>query len=274
MKIQVPDVDPIVDLISLVLHSGGLPGRRPLSVLLCAPSGNGKTRITDRFENGPGIHRSGFMTRSGLVYLLREHDRWKTLHHIILTDFTSSMAGTSETGLALQTIIMLMIYDGLSDYNTSFIRGLHLPPGVSIKVGIIAGVVPSIIRRRRLEWEENGFLRRFLPVSYRYTSEQMKGVKVLSLQGRNVNYPSVSLNTQLWGENITVSDQLINPFIPLTEGESTADQQIRSLVLAHALRRGSTKVEDQDVERVMRLSKYITYNMPELKSQTLELPDD
>ena len=273
MFIEVPNIAPITNSISLALHTGGLKGRKPLSMLVCAPPDSGKTRAMEQFHDGRAILRINFATRSGLIQLLDEDQRWKIVHHIILSDYTASMAGNNVVGEGLRDLLLPLLYDGVTGYHTHLIRKLHLPPGATILVGMIAGIVPSLLKRRTVDWSEGGLLRRFLPLSYKYTPKQIEGIKLLSLAGRNIKPPAIRLNREVWGQQISVDERKTRSLLTLVTGGPTATEHWHNMILAHALRRGSIVAEDQDIAAIIRLSEYWNFDMHELKSQILELPD-
>lgn len=269
-----PDVSDIVDIVSLVLHTGGLANRRPVSALLCSPADNGKTTfIMDRFLGNPGIHRPNIATRIGLARWLLQRNNWRNYHHIMLPDMTSSLAGERASAQTFQSFLMALVYDGITDFHTFYLPYIQVDHPVV--VGVIAGIVPSTYHKRKDEWAESGFLRRFLPVSFDYSPEQDKVIQEICLQGRNSQPYMLNLNMTLWGRAITVDDELVLKLAPLVDNlvngmqlkdkdlmkGHTYAEMLRSLVLAHALRRGSAIAEALDVGAVIRLTKYLNFQL-------------
>ena len=273
---KLPDVGPIVDLVSLVLHTGGLKGRRPVSALLCAVPDSGKTVwIMGRFTENTGIHRAEVITRIGTARWLLQGRRWEKYHHLIVPDLTTSLAGGSGSAEGLQSFLMGLVYEGIKDYHTLHLSHLDLDKPVTI--GVVAGIVPTTLHRRRKDWAATGFLRRFLPISYSYTAEQTASTNLLCLDGMNRKPPPISLNYQLWNQVITPPARISRSLASVADGVAyacdigrekgggnTIREMLHSLVLAHALRRGSVVADGSDVAAIIRLSKYINYNMQQV----------
>ena len=266
-----PDVTPIVDIMSLVLHTGMLPGRKPVSALLCSPSDNGKTTwIMDRFADNPSVARINFATRIGLAKFLLQKNRWRDYHHVMIPDMTTPLSGSGPSSQAFQSFLMGLVYEGITNFQSFNLQVIMPEP---VRVGLIAGIVPSVLQDRRKDWAQSGFLRRFLPVSFDYTQAQDDSVRALILAGRNYTPRPISLN----GHNISavkVEEPLVSTLTPivdnivrslyLTRSEmkgNTFAEMLHSLVLAHAARRGSAEATMADVAAVARLSQFMNYSM-------------
>lgn len=270
---ELPDLSPIVNLVSLVLHTGGLVGRRPVSALLCSPPDSGKTTwVMDRFLSNSTVHRPNMVTRIGLAKWLFQGRHWENCRHIMLPDLNAPMAGSRGTAEALQGFLMALVYEGVTDFHTLHLTSIHVPHPVV--VGLVGGLVPSMLQNRQLEWAESGFLRRFLPISYTYSPVQQAAVRSFVLEGRNTRPPQELLNFILWQQPIAARPGLCEPFAPVVESlltqikvpptmlnGNTYAEMYRSLVLAHAMRRGSREAIDEDVVAVLRLSQWINYNL-------------
>lgn len=280
---ELPDVNPIVDLVSLVLYTGKLESRRPVSALLCAPVDSGKTTwIMDRFLDSPGVHRTNMCTRIGLARWLFAQKRWTRYHHLMIPDLTAPLAGHGESAVAFQGFLMALVYEGITDYHSFHLPQLQLPGPVTI--GLVAGIAPSVLKQRKQDWADTGFLRRFLPLSFSYTDKQQETIRMLCLYGRNVQ-PAPIIIPNISSQTVTVSDDVIAPLALLTDtllssnngvrGTHTQGhtlvEMLRSLVLAHALRRGVTAAESQDVATIIRLSPYINYQMTPTSAMNVDV---
>ena len=270
----IPNVEPIISIVELVAYTGGLKGHNPISILVCAPTGHGKTQwVMKRFEKNRGIHRAEMLTRIGIAkWLFKPGDEhWQGLHHLIIADATTVLGGT-DVNENLEGYLQSLNYEGTSGYHSLHLPSVNLPHPVTI--GLIAGLVPATIRRRGKRWAETGFLRRYLPTSYSYTQEQLKNLMELTLRGRTPPPPPRWINYRLWNVEVTIKEELALPLIPIVaslNGDHTLAEMLFSLVLAHALRRGVLIADGQDVAAVIRLSQWMNYDCLHLPNQIIEL---
>jgi len=238
----------------------------------------------DRFSENEGVHRANMVTQIGLMRYLSKEDRHKKLHHIMIPDMNMLLSEGSSSGETITRSFMALNYDAVSNYHTLYLSQLHVDR--PIIVGIATSITPGVLKKHRAKWVETGFLRRFLPISYAYTAEQAEGVRELCLRGLNIKPPPIPLDYEFWDQEITPRYNhtktllgVINGIVQNQDfrGESsmgiTPAEMFHTLVLSHARQRRSPEADGSDVAALIRLSKYINYDMlplPTLTSKALD----
>ena len=273
-----PDVTPIVDIISLAYHTGGLVNRRPVSVLLCSHPDNGKTTwIMGRFNDEPNIHVVNHMTRIGIVRWFLANHHWQQCHHIAIPDMTALLSTRGFGRELIHTLLMPLMFEGISEVHTFNMPNINLPR--PLLAGIVAGITPSMYDKWKQDWLESGFLRRFLPLSFDYTTVQDRAIGQLCLFGRNNSPATLRINRTLWKQPISITDKVMEPLEAIAESMikglrvpsytfkgHTFKEMLHSFVLAHAMRRSSREATSEDVAAVIRRTKHMNYNMEQLSS--------
>ena len=272
---ELPNVAPIRDIVSLLLHSSGVRGRRSVSCMLCSLPDSGKTVwMMYPFTTNDGVQELTTLTRHGFTRWITTNKRYLKVRSILIPDMAALLTGQRASVDTLVQSLMSYIYEGLREYLTYHIPQLDLPKGVRVTGNIVGGIVPSVYKSNKDIWAQTGFLRRFLPISYNYTPAQLKGIRKMIRGGRNTAPAQIELNRKVWGHEILVDEELVQPLASIVDSiilsldveptlirGNTFEEMLRTLVLAHALRDGRTVATGADVAAIIRLSKYMNYKM-------------
>ncbi len=188
------------EVIQTIIWSAAIRNTIPISVILIAPPGAGKSKTLLQYT-GPNLHRSDDMTSAGLYDLLST-DRDNKLSHILLGDFNPVLSHKgSVTNLTVASMLSVMsdgvmeIKDGRRDGKIS-----HRP------IGFITAVTNPMYIKHMKHWQDIGLMRRFLPLFYNYSTDTKREAQKAISKGNITSEP-------LPGIAIELPDKQISPVI-------------------------------------------------------------
>lgn len=269
--------------IRLALLTGRLTNRKPVSLLIDAPPEHGKNTLVEEFRATAGVDWWTDATAYGLADWLfnaavdrrnghRQMKRYETIHHLIIPDLNVPL-GRRHSAEQFIDFLLPLTYEGQDKCVTSRMR-YKLPRPVTI--GVIAGITPGVLARHRKEWERNGFIRRFLPLSYSYTEataedvftsvEQRLPKEERSLQGEATERFEVASLPMVNRTLRPVAKRIVET-LNLTEDKLhgfTFEEHLISLAMAHALGEGRHTVHVEDAKAVANLLPFMNYSCREV----------
>lgn len=176
----------------------------PLSIMLIAPPEQNKTRILLQFSKIPWAETVENISAKPLDQLIVKQDKHKQkMYDIIILDFIRTLQHKPVVVDALSGTLLNLIDEGCK---TSIYYGQEFRLKHRIQMGIITGITPPLFRKHFSKWNENGFITRFLPVSYEY-SESTKN-EVMNYIAHEV--PTIINKTIITIENRGFRDIQIN----------------------------------------------------------------
>lgn len=280
----------LADLIEVVVWTGALKNSIPISVLMVARPGAGKSKTIIAYE-APSLHLVNDMTTSGLLERM-ERDREQKIRHILLPDMNAVLSHKGSTSdLFFGNLLALM-----SEGTTRIDDGRQQKEIPHLPVGMITAATPGMYEANVKKWDKSGLKRRFLPVFYDYTVETRQKINAGIRQG------AVTLQ-QLTKKKLDLPARLATVTIPEKEGyqleslaqilaqhlswnpirqrdsdkkimckaapgepqlEFTPHLILRSLASGHALRAKRGKVKDEDITFCARSIDFCRYGSPVL----------
>ena len=163
----------VQEVLELALYTGLVENVKPLSVLLCSKSENGKTSALEKFRGNEGVVWLEDATKFGIyksMFLSKEYLRCR---HLIISDLNIPLQRSKDTANTFMSMLMPMTYEGVQRIET-FNMSLKLP--VPAVIGVLAGITPAVFHPRKQQWADIGILRRFMPLSYDYNEEVVNQV--------------------------------------------------------------------------------------------------
>lgn len=164
---QKPGQQRLVKLIETLLWTGFIIGERPVSAVLIAPAGSGKTTLMETFESTYAPFFSDLTSREVSKVLSEK----KEATHILIGDLMSVLR--HKKGTASLTINMLSQLSGDTLRQDAF-------TGQSVKrrIGIISAIPPEDFSTRQVKriFSEGGFASRFLIAKYTYTPSTIAAI--------------------------------------------------------------------------------------------------
>lgn len=260
----------IFDYLELMLQTGYLKGRNPLSTIFIAPPGIGKSRLLFRTKNLKYVSYNDDMTPKYIVKFLNEVDKGE-LRFLIIPDYNIMTSGHQEhTRATYQGILRQGMEGGISnlaDYGLEF--SSKSKSGLT-KFGLITAITTESYNENMYYWRATGFLSRLIPFSFNHTEYTKDKIQNDII---NKNLPiklKFNINKKLYG--IENSPDLLRQLKPYEEILSLKSHslpyrqtlQLNTLVEASCSLRRGIKIEQKDVDKIIELCRYINYDMVEI----------
>jgi len=239
-------LESLVDFLSLALWSGSVMGERPVSVILVAPPGAGKTSLLEKFQGETAIFVSDLTSRE-LSSLIREH---KKATHILLGDMLSLFG--HKASVVRLTCRMLSGLTGETLKTDSFTGKEHEDGGRQL--GLITAIPPDDLKSRAIsgQLQAGGFATRFLTLRYEYNASTVRKIHDYIRSDRytreKIQPFVIDSEKQLVTINPQLSRQIQDLALNLKQDPlgTRIHHSLRTLVKAHARRRRSATVCEKD----------------------------
>jgi hypothetical protein len=254
---------PIIDILRRVVASGFIKNASPISALIVAPVGAGKTTALKKISVNKNILALSDVTPYGLTMLLNEI-KDKKITHIIIFDLVQPMSRSRSVVNSLIGFLNSLIEEGIFRISTGVMQVKE-----PIKLGLISCTTEKEIQDKRRGWLGIGFISRLIPISFAYTKtdviqilEDLAEQKISDISYEKLKAKSreIKENPQIFKLLIPYAEQMaINEALPFRN-----QNQLQILLMANALLRGGNKVEKEDFEWFKSISKYLNYNLNQL----------
>jgi hypothetical protein len=253
-----PGLLPIKHCVELALYSAYVKDVDPLSLLIIAPVGSGKTELLKAYAINRGVTFYNDFTSYG-VYQLLSQIQAGLVRHVLVGDFVRLLARGKAVVREIVATLNALIEEGVQNIETFFVH-FHSPKPV--KAGVIAALTTEEWRLRRRQWIRMGFLSRALPVSYVLAPEDKLRGEGLIYEGREAFKP---IELKLPSENIdiVVSEsrkgdlKRLGRVLAAVNNDETGFRSHRHVIAmakASALRQGRSKVNEEDISLLKALS--------------------
>jgi hypothetical protein len=250
------NVDDLIKLVNLVILTGRVKNAKPVSMLLIADTETGKTQILEAFMNlKPVIWANDLSAHIIVDEVAPQVEKGKT--HIIIPDLLKVLGHQKMVTKNTMTMLNSIMEEGLKNVMFYGTRKEFKKP---VRCGVIAAITRDAYDAREKHWKSIGFVGRCLLVSFSYSEE----TKLKIHQHIRAGFPAKTI------EIITGRPSSVE--IPARIAEKIQDlaiartpfstgfrlhKQLRSLIQAHALYCGRSKVRKEDFEEVRRLSRFL-----------------
>ena len=256
-------VDDLVKLVNLVLLTGRLKNVKPVSLLLIGDTETGKTEILEVFMNLRSVIWANDLSAKIIVdEVAPQVEKGKT--HILIPDLLKILG--HQKVVARNTITMLnsIMEEGLK--NVMF-YGTQKEFKQPVRCGVIAAMTRAAFRAREQYWKGIGFVGRCILVSFSYSD----ATKLKIHEHIRKNFPAKMIEI-ITGRptRVEIPAKIARRVQDLAMAETPFStgfrlrKQLRSLVQAHALYRGDTKVKMEDFEEIKRLSKFMNLDFHQI----------
>lgn len=240
----------IKKIVKLTLTTGLIINiKTPLSLLLIGKSGIGKTEVTKNYYGKTIL----IMTDVSYFGLLDEIKDNRGLQHLIIMDFLKVTRKKRSTTDNLIGVLCSFMEEG--------VRIIHLYKKKydfkGKKLGIITSTTKASLSQNRYDWESRGFLQRFMICSYSYTDQTIEDImSFIHKEGEEDNKEKISGKRKI----ITSTPELNAQFRIISGDSFRLQKQLMMLAKGNAYLRGDNKVKQEDINEIIRLSKYFNFD--------------
>lgn len=239
----------LLDFVKLMIWTGQLPDERPISAIIEAPPGSGKTSILENLACEQAVFAGDLTARSlsGLI----DTKKNENVTHILLGDMLSLFGHkTSTVNLTLRLISQMTGEKLLHDPWT----GAPVQPRM---IGLITGIPPADFKKHHKHIMGGGFASRFLIIKYSYKSSTIAAIHRFICENRyaienHVKPFTINGGRYLVEINSKISEQIKDLGMALKADPLgfRAHRHLRALVKAEARRNNRNFARQEDFERV------------------------
>jgi len=259
----------VLEAENLVMQTAFLRSRpKPISLLLIGKPGIGKSRLLSCLEKIAEVSYANDITPKHLVKFLEEVKKGEK-KYLVIPDYTSCLSHSKATQKTLNAILRGMTEEGISSLKA---YQLEFESDFPVRAGLITATTSSSYREFAVNWKKTGFLSRLLPFSFTHSYETRARI-LDEIDAKKADIiGSIKLRVERKPKNVVCDPALLSQLRAYSEllSKETASEpyrhqiQLTSLPEAAAVLRGSSRVEQQDVETIHRLSNWINYDFKEL----------
>lgn len=157
-------------IVALAIYTGHIDGEKPVSLMIISDRPeSGKTEVVNKYCGTDGIRFLSDVTAFGLWRDYHTEIAKGTLRHLIIPEFLAPLSRRSETVGSFITTLGMLIEEGVISISTGFQKPIKLKAPSAI--GAIICMPRNAFEIHKIEWENNGFMSRFMVVSYKYDRE-------------------------------------------------------------------------------------------------------
>lgn len=162
--IKTKDVEKIT---TLGFYSSYIKDEKPVNLMILSDRcESGKTQLVLKFFGNVGLAFLSDVTAYALWRDFKDDLAKGNLKHIIIPEFLAPLSRKSETVGSLIATLQMLIEEGVMEVHTGFLQPIKLKSPVV--VGLVICMPRMAFEAKKIEWTLNGFLSRFLLVSYTY----------------------------------------------------------------------------------------------------------
>ena len=163
-------LEPIEEIIDVAFGTARIRGAIPISLILVADSGGGKSKMLSRYA-GDSIHVTQSFTSQGLFELM-QHDSENKIRFLLTADLNPTLSRKPATVEATVANLLSVTADGTTRIDDGRQEKVckHAP------VGIITAVTPDLYHKQAKKWFALGLRRRIIPIFYTYSTETLAAI--------------------------------------------------------------------------------------------------
>lgn len=247
----------LMDFVKLLIWTGQLTDERPVSAIIVAPAGSGKTTTLESLQCEQ-TEFVGDLTARPLSGIVKGNDK---ITHILLGDMLS-LFGHKETTVKL-TLRLVSQMTGEKIMHDPW-SGDAIPPRM---LGLITAIPPEELKKKSIGKHINsgGFASRFLIIRYNYKAATIRDIHKFIAENKYANVSPRPFAMQNPGKQeikITPAiSQMIKEFgMTIKEDELgfRVHRHLRSLVKAQARRNGRIVCTEEDFKLIESYCDFFT----------------
>ena len=262
------------NFLETVLFTGYIQDEDPVSILIVAKPERGKTSLLSRYITNKGVVYFTEVTAWGITdAILPEIERGNNIHHIIIPDFLNCVVKQKSSADKLIMFLNALTEEGISNIATYANRGIQRKTNENtknsiIKCGIITAITDIEYQKRKKRWEGLGFVSRFLPIQYEYSSEYVNTIFDNISNEIRFDRENKLLNLPKEKQKVILSVKISKQIEPICKliGLQIGSHGIRlfeifrTILKANALRNNRNEVNQTDYDDLMKYIEFIKYN--------------
>lgn len=248
-------LEKITEFMKIVFASGYVENEKPISTIMQAPYGSGKTTTVKQFRGNGNIKILTDVTAYGILSKYQNELRTRTITHIIMPDLLNALSRRKTTVETLLLFINASSEDGIFPSETYNIKvNEYIPP-----FGWILCITDDAYERKKRFLHEVGLENRFFIVHHKYSVETVNKILSEIINEDQYTIPDLKLkpyrkkkfikgNKAIFEELVAYSKLLCKD--PRNEAEVLRIQRLlQAFLKSSALLRGDNQVRKDDLDK-------------------------
>lgn len=237
-------------ILKLVLLTGNVKNTKPVSLLIVSKSGNGKTELITSYKK----KSVAFITDLSAMGLLDLLEKEPHIKHLIIPDFIKITQKKRATSDNLISLLNALVEEGIGRIKIFN----HTADFQGKTIGLITATTKASYAQKKNIWDSFGFVQRMIIVSYDYADNTIEEImESINKEEfiRNMSEKLVTIGKEVISER-NLNKQL-NKYV---NKNFRTLKHLQSLCKANAVLRGDKRVSQQDVDEIIRLTKFMNLN--------------
>lgn len=257
-------VEDLTRILQATLYTGYVEGEKPLSVMLTAKVGSGKSKLLEQFTplDGHGILYGNDLTSYAIMHEHALELKNGKIKHIIIPDFLNVINKPKDQAHHLVTFFNSLIEEGIVRIESS---RSNFKATIPIRIGLITAISAQDFIWSREKWAALGFLSRMLIIRFKYSHETATKVidsivrrlyrnEVPSTFSLPEKFLPVDLPLEIGAALAKVAKRVADPDDGLGARRVL---QLNSLAMGLALLNGRQIVNDDDLSEIIKLCRFV-----------------
>lgn len=257
-------------IIELVIQSAFIKNADPLSLIISAPVGSGKTELLKQYRNCRGVKFLSEVTAYGIKSRYLDDIATGKIRILMIGDLLNPLSKQKKTKDDFIACMNNISEEGIGAIST---YALQRDGKKFVKCGIITTIAKPDFMRKSHRWYEMGFLSRAIPLTYGYSASTKvkiyehiaKADDIRNNSLKDLWLPKIPINVK---QDKELNVKIIELALGLEKWEAVygfrRQEQFQTLMMANALKNGRTKVTEEDYQKILELSKFINLSYKEI----------
>lgn len=285
------NVEPVLDIIETTLWTGALSKEKPLSAILIAGVGEGKTEMLMKAYQPPHIkeeyhdvrdksgkvtkEKTEIVTQVGSVLVTGDVTPYTLYHkygdllksnqikHIVIPDFLSILTKNKEAMPDTIRFYNALIEEGICRIESKY---ADFVTEIPVQIGLLTAISAQDydVRSKSQNWGALGFLSRVLPVSFHYSDGTKDEIRRATFLREYHNEVKFALNLPKIPVYVEIPKQFLEPVVkmanelkdPTDAVGARREKQLMTFVMACALKDDREVVNQRDMDRLISYSQF------------------
>lgn len=270
-------MDKLKELVKVVLYSGYVQDEAPINLLIVGTPESGKSSLINRIVTNEGLIEVTDISAWGLAKMIYPLiDEGKTITHILIPDFLVVLAKSKTTAKRTLTFLNSIVEEGIVNIGTYLNKGIKFKTSQEMKekritCGVITAMTEKAYSKKKKQFNEIGFLSRFLVVRYKYSSGYLQNIFKSIKEGNYLHKESEQMIFPKEKIAIKYVDSETHNILCLIAKEKVASgnvdaygirlsKMLKTFLKAIALKNGRKKVIKQDWKEFLSYIPLINYS--------------
>lgn len=259
-------IQPIADMVQLVMQSAFVKPYKPCSLLLIGRPEQAKTSVIAPHSHYKWVYYTNDITSKLVVDEVLQKARNKEIRMLLIPDLLNCTEKQKATRDSFLQVVKTAIEEGVTNFSTFYKRLETKKEEQPVRFGLITAITMDNFRQTQRYMNSTGLTSRFIPFSYSYSNETLAVIQDLicglSVDSKyNVKFGKIIEKEIDIEEDIDLLKKLLQ--ISSVFGSKTGcygirfQKQLTRLVKANAIMNGRKKITNEDINKILSLTKWI-----------------